>query len=83
MKRFTSESVKNLQSLAVRKKPVVVRAIEMNEPFETETLEGVLQGKAGDFLIIGTRGEVYPIARTIFEETYEIVKDERSQQHEK
>lgn len=76
MKRFTSTNVKGLKCLAVRKKPITVRAIEVNEPFETETLEGVLAGKPGDFLIIGTRGEVYPIERSIFKETYEVVGEE-------
>jgi len=74
MKRFTSENVKSLKCLTVRKKPVLVRALEIDEPFETETLEGVLQGKAGDFLMIGVRGEVYPIAREIFLTTYDVVE---------
>jgi hypothetical protein len=37
------------------------------------TLEGDLYAKVGDYIIKGVRGEVYPCARDIFEETYEEV----------
>lgn len=40
---------------------------------EVKTLEGVLKGKAGDYLIEGVRGELYPCDKEIFEETYEAV----------
>lgn len=55
------------------KKPIPVRCLEMKEPFEVETMEGVLQGKAGDFLMIGIKGEMYPCDRDIFFETYDLV----------
>jgi len=53
-----------------RKKPLIVQAKEMKEDFEVETLEGLMQGKAGDYLIIGIKGERYPCAREIFLESY-------------
>lgn len=56
-----------------RKKPVVVQAAQINEPFIVETLEGPLRGKSGDYLIVGVRGERYPIDKDIFEETYDWV----------
>ena len=55
------------------KKPILVRCIQLNEPFTVETMEGPMQGKAGDYLIVGVRGEAYPCDREIFEETYEII----------
>ena len=55
------------------KKPIPVKCVQINEPFKVETMEGVLEGKAGDYLMIGVKGEVYPCARDIFEETYEII----------
>ena len=55
------------------KKPIPVRCIKMNEPFEVETMEGLMQGKAGDYLMIGPRGEMYPCDLDIFNETYDIV----------
>jgi hypothetical protein len=47
-----------------------------NEDFEVETLEGVMRGKAGDYLIIGVAGEKYPCKREIFERTYEKIERE-------
>ena len=57
-----------------RKKPVVVFATKMEEEFEIETLEGVMRGNAGDFLIRGVKGEFYPCKPDIFTATYEEVK---------
>ncbi len=55
------------------KKPIAVRCFQMEEPFEVETMEGTLKGKAGDWLMVGVQGEMYPIAREIFEKTYELL----------
>ena len=57
-----------------RKKPVVVFASLMDEPFEVETLEGTMRGNAGDYLICGVKGEYYPCKPDIFEATYDAVK---------
>ena len=82
-----------MKTLVVRKKPVLVKAIEVDDslldklPIEingrkvwkdrdeivVETLEGHMRCKKGDFLIIGVKGEIYPIRRNIFFETYEVV----------
>jgi hypothetical protein len=56
------------------KKPIPVKCAQINEPFTVETMEGPMKGKAGDYLIVGVRGEAYPCDKEIFEETYEIVK---------
>jgi len=55
----------------VRKKPVIVQAIQVKEDFEVETLEGTMKGKAYDYLVRGIEGELYPVDRTIFLKTYE------------
>jgi hypothetical protein len=57
----------------VRKRPVVVHATQMDQPFEVTTLEGKIRGKTGDYLMIGIDGEKYPCDKTIFEKTYDIV----------
>ena len=54
-----------------RKKPVIVFAALMEEPFEVDTLEGTMHGNAGDYLICGVKGEYYPCKPDIFEATYE------------
>ncbi len=40
-----------------------------------ETLEGTMQGKLGDYIIKGIKGEIYPCKPDIFEATYETVTD--------
>jgi hypothetical protein len=54
-----------------RKLPVPVRAVRMTHPFRIQTLEGLMTGGAGDYLIVGVQGERYPCRREIFEATYE------------
>lgn len=39
-----------------------------------ETLEGDMLAREGDYVIRGVRGEFYPCAQDIFEETYEEVE---------
>lgn len=56
-----------------RKKPVIVHAKEMDKEFFVKTLEGVMHGGRGDFIIIGVNGEMYPVDRDIFFKTYEVV----------
>lgn len=36
-----------------------------------DTLEGKMRCNVGDYIIRGVRGELYPCAKDIFEETYE------------
>ncbi|RLA62809.1 MAG: hypothetical protein DRQ78_07530 [Epsilonproteobacteria bacterium] len=57
-----------------RKKPLVVRSKEMNEPFRVNSLEGdYAQGKVGDYLMCGIEGELYICDRNIYNKTYEQV----------
>jgi len=58
-----------------RKKPIVIKAIEMDKDFKVATKEGVsLAGKKGDYLLEGIRGEIYPCNKQIFEESYNRIK---------
>lgn len=57
----------------VMKKPIKVRATQINEAFTVDTLEGVHEGAAGDWLMIGVEGETYPCKQHIFEKSYDIV----------
>jgi hypothetical protein len=41
---------------------------------EINTLEGVMRGEVGDWIIRGVNGEFYPCKPDIFEKTYEPVK---------
>lgn len=70
-RRFGQHKKIDLGFQKVQKKKVPVEAVQINEPFEVETMEGVMQGKAGDFLMKGVRGEYYVCDQSIFRETYE------------
>lgn len=52
------------------KKPIPIQAIQIGQPFWVKSLEGNHQGKAGDYLLQGVRGELYICDKSIFEETY-------------
>ena len=73
---FKKEEIPSYEFQLAIKKPIPVKCIQINEPFQVETMEGVLDAKAGDYLMIGIRGEMYPCDREIFHETYEILQDE-------
>ncbi len=55
------------------KKPIPLEVRRMPEAFTVETMEGLMQGKAGDWLITGIDGEVYPCDADIFARSYEVV----------
>jgi len=61
-----------------RKKPVVIKAMELREQVKIITREGEITGYVGDFLIEGVKGEIYPCCREIFFETYSEVKENES-----
>ncbi|QIL50088.1 hypothetical protein G7084_01375 [Weissella coleopterorum] len=39
------------------------------------TLEGSMTAKIGDYIVKGTKGEIWPVRKDIFEETYDIVEE--------
>lgn len=57
-----------------KKKPIVVKAIQILRPFKVQTKEGIMSGKPGDYLIMGIEGEFYPCDKDIFKKTYEGVQ---------
>jgi hypothetical protein len=71
IKRFTQNKDWNLDFEKVKKKSLPVEAVQIDEPFEVETIEGIMRGKPGDFLMRGVRGELYVCDRSIYNETYE------------
>lgn len=52
--------------------------VQWMEPVKIMTLEGVMEGNIGDFIIKGVQGEFYPCKPDIFEQTYEKVEAEQS-----
>ena len=57
-----------------RKKPVVIQACQLLSPVNIVTLEGTMHAQAGDWLIRGVKGELYPCKPDIFEATYEVAE---------
>lgn len=45
-----------------------------------KTLEGVHHVSVGDYVIKGVRGELYPCKPDIFEETYEVIEEQITEQ---
>ena len=57
--------------MKVRKKPIIVDAVQCTQREEISTLEGVMIAEVGDWIITGIKGERYPCKPDIFEATYE------------
>jgi len=57
-----------------RQKPIIIEAEQQKNEFTVHTIEGMMNGKPGDYLITGITGEKYPCKKEIFEETYEELK---------
>jgi hypothetical protein len=55
------------------RKTTLTKAVRMHQPFQVQTLEGTMEGKGGDWLMIGAAGEMYPCDAEIFAATYEQV----------
>ena len=65
--------------IPVQKIPVIVSAMKVEEPFRVKSLEGdYAQGKPGDWLIHGIKGENYICDNDIFHKTYVEILAEHS-----
>lgn len=74
MKRFSQYDDLKIDFRKARKKPIAIECYQMNEAFEVETIEGVMQGKKGDWLMKGVNGELYPCADEIFQKSYDLIE---------
>lgn len=75
-KRFIKGEVPELSYRLARKRPIPMRVCQIPEDFEVESIEGLMQAKAGDYLVVGFHGEMWPIKKEIFEDTYEFIGEE-------
>ncbi len=54
-----------------RKKPIIIKATQMDAAFRVQTIEGDYKlGKPGDYLMCGVEEELYICDKHIFEKTY-------------
>jgi hypothetical protein len=58
-----------------RKKPVVIDAVRITRQITIETLEGIMLGNVGDWLITGVNGKQYPCKDDVFQKTYDPVEN--------
>lgn len=56
-----------------RQKPVVIEAIQINSEMSIKTVDGILDGNPGDWLITEPQGKQYFCEDSIFQQTYEAV----------
>lgn len=57
------------------KRPIKVHALQIQEEFRVNSLEGdYAQGKPGDYLMKGIKGELYICDKDIFEQTYDFIE---------
>ena len=70
VKRFTMNKKLNLDFVKVVKNPKPIEAVQIDEVFEVESMEGLMRGKPGDYLMRGVEGELYVCDRKIFNKTY-------------
>ncbi len=74
MKKFFQKDSEGLNNmLKVKKRPILINAKQVFEKFEVETMEGIMKGKKGDYLMKGVDGELYVCDKEIFEKTYLIL----------
>lgn len=52
------------------KKPLIIEAEQLTEEKQIDTLEGTMKANAGDWLIKGVNGELYPCKDEIFRKSY-------------
>lgn len=66
------ERVEEIVSLAFKeyRKTAPTWAVKMRTDFEVNTEEGIMSGRAGDWLAMGPKGELWPIKSEIFAATY-------------
>ena len=61
------------------KRPIIVHAVQIDEPFRVNALEGnYKQGKKGDYLMQGIDGELYICDKEIFEKSYDFIKENKT-----
>lgn len=73
MRRFKQYEIPEFAFSMATKKPIPIRCIRIDEAFEVETMEGVMKGKKGDWLMVGIDGEMYVCDADIFDRTYDLI----------
>jgi len=73
MKHFSLHGNPDILFQKAVKKPMEIECYQMDEAFEVESLEGLMKGKAGDWLMKGVSGELYVCDDVIFKKSYDLI----------
>lgn len=72
MLKFKQNQLPKLDFSTAVKRPIPIKCAQIKEPFQVETLEGLMKGKAGDWLMVGVTGEMYVCDNDIFNQSYQL-----------
>jgi len=75
MRKFKKGNPPDLAYREAIKKPIPIKCKQIDEPFTVQTMEGLMKGKKGDWLVVGIHGEMYPIDNDIFVKTYDLIEE--------
>ena len=50
--------------------------IENNDCYLVPTLEGVMKFKRGNMIVTGVKGEIYPCRADVFQESFDLIKED-------
>ena len=59
----------------IRKKPIDVRAVQIDKEIQIKTREGTLYAYPGDWILEDIEGNLYPVGNKILGETYDFIED--------
>lgn len=54
---------------------MAIQCCQIDEPFKVHTKEGIMNGKKGDWLMVGVKGELYVCNQDIFQMTYDLIDE--------
>lgn len=57
-----------------RRRPNIIRAMKVRHDFDVKTPEGVMNAKAGDWLLQDVEGNLYSCKHSVFKKGYEEVR---------
>lgn len=75
--KATAAALADQAGFATYRKVALTRARRMDVPFKVETINGTVEGVAGDFLCIDVKGQAYPCAADVFIDSYEPLEESR------
>lgn len=70
---LAKKEIMNDEARLYIKKPMPIKAMQIDQTFWVESLEGNRQGKEGDYLIQDINGELRICDKKYFEENYELL----------